>query len=217
MASPTTITAITADPKEPDMRRITSNRTIIARIRHGDVDRMGLRVGLPIDASMVATLDRCAQHAALRLRAIRSLSRAAASRQRLRERLSPHAANASQLEIVLDELIAEGILDDTATATRIAAETLRGGPIGSRGLAAKLQRRGFAATLVDHIVAEQLGSRDECADALEAAKTAMASLATLPPDTVTRRLAARLARKGFSSDAIIHAVQGVGCGPPHLD
>jgi SOS response regulatory protein OraA/RecX len=206
MADPRTITAITADPREPDLRRIKMDRRIIARIRRRDVDRMGLAVGTPLDEPMLASLDRCEQRATLRVRAIRSLSRAAASRQRLATRLSAHATSHEQLEDVLNELVADGLLDDHMTATRMTEETLRAGPVGARALSVKLQRRGFETSLVERIVAEQLGERDEYADAMDAARTAMRSLRNLPPDTATRRLAARLARKGFSEETIAEVI-----------
>ena len=202
-----TITDIIPDPREPDLCRIKSGRHLVGRIRRGDVEHMRLAVGMPLGPDTLAELEVCQQRAALRLRAIRSLSRAAASRQRLAARIATHAASTEELEAVLDELAADGLLDDEATATRIAEEKLRAGPIGARALSATPRRRGFEPALVEQIVATLLGNRDEYADAHEAAEYAMRSLRHLPQETATRRLAARLARKGFSEEAITQAIQ----------
>lgn len=206
MAEPLTITAITADPREPDLRAIKAGRRFIARVRRRDIEHLSLAVGTPIDSDTQAALERCQQRASLRLRAIRSLSRAAASRQRLFARLAEQAEDPETLDEILDELATDGLLDDRATATRIAEEQLRTSPVGRAALCATLQRRGFERDLVEQIVADLLGGRDEYADAKEAAEVAMRSLRHLPPDTAARRLAARLGRKGFSEDAITEVI-----------
>ncbi|MDP6986666.1 MAG: RecX family transcriptional regulator, partial [Phycisphaerales bacterium] len=192
------ITAITADPREPDLRYIKVGRQVVARVRRSDVEGLALEVGGQLDPDTLAELACCQRRTMLRLRAIRSISRAAASRQRLVDRLTPHASNMDELESVLDELAAEGLLDDHATATQIAEEILRSGPLGARALSAKLSRRGFESCVVEQIIEDLSAGRDEYADAREAAAIAMRSLRHLPPNTATRRLAARLARRGFS-------------------
>jgi SOS response regulatory protein OraA/RecX len=209
------ITAITADSREPDLRHIKVGRQLVARVRRSDVEQLALDVGGQLDPDTLAELACCQQRSMLRLRAIRSISRAAASRQRLVDRLTPHASTTDELEAVLDELAADGLLDDHATAVQIAEETIRNGPVGAEALSAKLHRRGFDLLLVERVVADVLECRDEFADAHEVAKTAMQSLRHLPPDTATRRLAARLARKGFSEDAVSHAIHS--CSPTSLD
>ena len=201
------ITAIKADPREPDLRKIQSGSKVIGRIRRQDVESLQLAVHDELDASMLDAIAACARRVALRLRAIRSLSRAAASRQRLATRLAPHADNFEQVTTILDELEQDGLLDDAVAADQIAQEVLRRGPIGTYKLTAMLRSRGFAGDLSRSVAAKYLDDRDELADAMEAAQKAARGLDRLPPETARRRLIGRLARKGFSASVVRETVE----------
>jgi SOS response regulatory protein OraA/RecX len=176
------ITSMTADPKAPDLRRIRVGKRRIATIRRQDVDTLGLSVGDPLTQTLLDTLDRLDRLAALRLRAIRSLSRAAASRRRLESRLYRHGEPADIAE-VLDQLIVDGILDEHATARQIAGEAMRREPVGRRKLEAMLRSRGFEREATDEAVAQAQCDRDPLEDAMEAGRRAARGLSHLPRET----------------------------------
>lgn len=199
------ITSMTADPKAPDLRRIRVGKRRIATIRRQDVDTLGLSVGDPLTQTLLDTLDRLDRLAALRLRAIRSLSRAAASRRRLESRLYRHGEPADIAE-VLDQLIVDGILDEHATARQIAGEAMRREPVGRRKLEALLRSRGFEREATDEAVAQALCDRDPMEDAMEAGRRAARGLSHLPRETAVRRMTGRLARRGFDYEAVKRAI-----------
>jgi regulatory protein len=206
MADFVCITAIKADAREPNLRKIHSGSKVIGRIRRQDVDALQLAVHDELDPSMLDAIAACDRRVALRLRAIRSLSRAAASRQRLATRLAPHADNFEQVTAILDELEQDGLLDDAVAADQIAQEVLRRGPIGTYKLTSLLRSRGFGGDLSRSVAAKYMSDRDELADALEAAGKAARGLDRLPLDTARRRLTGRLARKGFSAGVVRETV-----------
>lgn len=206
MADIRLITAITADPREPSIRKIYSGSKVIGRVRRQELEALQLSVHDELDASMLDAIAACDRRVSLRLRAIRSLSRAAASRQRLASRLAPHADNYEQVNAILDELEQDGLLDDAAAADQIAQEVLRQGPIGTYKLTAMLRSRGFDGELSRTVAAKYLSDRDELADAIEAARKAVRGLDRLPLDTARRRLTGRLARKGFSAGVVRETV-----------
>ncbi len=202
------ITAITADPREPDLRRIQAAGRCVARIRHVDVDAMRLRVGDPLNASLLAGLEAADRRAALRVRAIRSLSRAAASRKKLESRLARHGTE-DDIAQVLDNLTADGIVDDVLAAAQLVTETLRREPVGRTKLLQMLTSRGFGQDVSERVVDDALRDRDGRQDLSEAATRAARGLHGLPRDTAARRLAGRLGRRGFDEDAVAEAIRSI--------
>ncbi len=202
------ITAIAPDPKEPDLRVIRSGRRRMARVRHVDIDALGLRVGETLSEPLLERLAVAERRAALRVRAVRSLSRAAASRRTLAARLARHGTE-QEVQQVLDELTADGVLNDAQMAAQLVTETLRREPVGSRRLLQSLQRKGFDQDLSARVVAEAMQDRDGRRDVAEAAARAARGLHHLPHETATRRLAGRLARRGFDADEIRDAIRAI--------
>ena len=197
-----TITAIIASPKEPELRRIRAGRTTLATIRHSDVDRLQLCVGDEIDADMLDTLTQLDRRASLRLRAIRSLSRAHATRHQLAGRLGRTDAPPEDIDAVLDDLTQEGMLDDRHAATQLIEEALRRSPTGEAALLERLMRRGIDDHTARQAVHEAMSSRDPAHDALQAGTDIMRTLGHTTPDIAARRLAGRLARRGFSPEIV---------------
>jgi regulatory protein len=206
MSEANCITSMTADPKAPDLRRIRVGPARIATIRRQDADSLGLAIGDELTDSLRHTLRQLDTLASLRLRAIRSLSRAAASRRRLSHRLRTHGTP-TDIDEVLDQLVQEGLLDDHAAARQLAEEAVRREPLGRRRLEAILYSRGFERADIDVAVEHALADRDPRADVLEAAHRAARSLQHLPYDTAARRLTGRLARRGFDHESIRHAIE----------
>jgi len=195
------ILSIQPDRKEPDLRIVTVTEAGAFRIRRTDVESMHLNAGDPVAQDLVLALEAEHRRTDLRVRAIRSLSRAAASRGRLATRLQAHGSD-EDIALVLDQLEQDGLLDDAALAAQIVAEILRRQPAGRPMLRAALARRGISPDLADDTLDRVLGPRDQAADAEVAADRAMRGLESLPRDVAMRRLAARLGRRGFDEHTV---------------
>jgi len=200
------ITAIDADPTEPELRFVRAGRQTLGRVRRHLIDELALRVGDAVDDATRSALADAHRLTDLRVKAIRSLSRAAASSARLAARLARGGGDAHEIESVIAELKYEGILSDEDTARRIATDALRKSPVGRAHLAALLLRRGFDETTLERVLNAVLETQDEHRDALRAAERCLRGLHALPREVAARRLSGRLARRGFSEDAIAEAV-----------
>lgn len=196
------ITKIVATPKEPSLRRIQSGRHTVALIHHHDVDALALQVGTCIDAQLALDLERCHARAALRLKAIRSLSRTAATRHQLDQRLQRGGGSPADVAAVLDQLTEEGLLDDLKAARQLIAESMRRGGLGQAAMLDRLLRRGIDETIAQRAVEEAMAGCDELEQARQVGMQMMRSLRHHPSDVAARRLAGRLARRGFPPEIV---------------
>ncbi|MCP4759647.1 MAG: hypothetical protein GY894_01850 [Planctomycetes bacterium] len=201
-----TITAIKADAAEPDLRTVWVGRKCIAHVRRHVIDDLSLKVGAAVDDATHFTLAEAHRRTTLRIKAIRSLSRATASSGRLTSRLLKSGGEMNDIEQVLAELTQEGLLDDHDTARRIAVDTLRKTPVGRERLRVLLLNRQFADEVIERVVDEVLATHNERQDVLQAAKQCMGTLQSLPRETAARRLASRLSRRGFSEESVTDAI-----------
>jgi regulatory protein len=145
----------------------------------------------------------------LKGRALRWLAQREHSRAELARKLTRHAGDdgsepsaASQIEAVLDELAAHGLLsDERAAASVLASQAPRG---GERRLKQLLQQRGLAPELVSRTLAQARPGELDRARALWQRRFGMPA-----GDAAERARQSRfLAGRGFSGDIIRRVVQG---------
>jgi SOS response regulatory protein OraA/RecX len=156
------------------------------------VARCGLAPGIVLERPLLRRFRRELRRAEALGAATRSLARRDLSAQRLRERLGARGIRAPAAEAALTTLASAGVVDDARLArSRAAALADRGW--GDDAVAARLEQEGIDA---------------------EAARAALSELppeperaAVLAAGSVDRRAAwSLLARRGFASDSIEHAV-----------
>ncbi|MFQ5528771.1 MAG: regulatory protein RecX [Gemmatimonadota bacterium] len=172
------------------------------------VAELRLEVGAPATSEVLDFLETAASDVEALEAALRLLSFRARSRVELQRRLrrSGHALPAIDVAVArCDEL---GYLDDHAFALAYVRDRLKFRPRGRRVLAAELRVRGVdrttAVSAIDEAFTEADVSEAELADRL--ARTRARSLVGLESAVARRRLAAYLARRGFSSATIREAV-----------
>jgi regulatory protein len=156
------------------------------------VVRCGLAAGVALERPLLRRFRRELRRAEALGAATRSLARRDLSARRLRERLDARGIRAPAAEAALTALASAGVVDDVRLArSRAAALADRGW--GDAAVAARLEQEGIGAEPAQDALAE-LPPEPERAAALAAG-------------TADRRTAWRLlARRGFSSDSIEHAV-----------
>ncbi|MGC5078038.1 regulatory protein RecX [Agrococcus sp. DT81.2] len=134
--------------------------------------------------------------------ALRALGRKAASRQELDRTLERREVEPDVRAAVLDRLEAEGLVDDAQLA-RDTAERLRERKhLGERGVAAELRKRGLDPDELDDADRD-----DELQRAIDAAAERRRRMGSLDDETLERRLAGWLQRRGFSGGTVRIAIE----------
>ncbi|MGH3743911.1 MAG: regulatory protein RecX, partial [Mycobacteriales bacterium] len=128
------------------------------------------------------------------------------TRFELAESLRRRGADPTVTERVLERLEEVGLVDDQAVAQAYADK--QAGRKGPRAIAAALQRQGIDPCLALE-VAFARDADDVRTAALTIARQKLPSWRGQPPATVERRLAALLARRGYSSDIVFSVVREV--------
>ena len=139
---------------------------------------------------------------------MRLLTARARSRQELAGALQSRNVPAEAAGNVLDRLASVGLIDDHAFAVDFvrAKQVERG--LASRELARQLRAKGIA----DETVVEVLADTDEAAERATARRLVerrLKSMGGLPAQVQFRRLAAMLARKGYSPGLAFRVVRQV--------
>lgn len=169
--------------------------------------QLDVRAPGPVEPEALRRLEREAQLARLRRRALRLLALRPRSRRELAGRLS-EGADPDLVARVLSELEARGLVDDGRFArewTR-ARRTARG--LGAARLRFELLRKGVDRELVEQAVAE--AAHDDEALAVEVARRRLARYRGQPPEVAARRLWGYLSRRGFAPAAVQKALREVG-------
>ncbi|MHA3683958.1 regulatory protein RecX [Leucobacter sp. HY1908] len=147
--------------------------------------------------------------------AVRLLARRAKSSGELRGDLLALDHPADEVSLVIDEFIDSHYLDDLGLA-RVQAEKLRSSKGASRGqITRKLRERKLPDAVIDEVIGE-LDTDEEYALLREAAAKRAEKLGGLDRATAQRRLIGFLARRGWSGEpamrAVNEALDGGGLG-----
>ncbi|MCC5822725.1 MAG: RecX family transcriptional regulator [Phycisphaerales bacterium] len=103
-----------------------------------------------------------------------------------------------------------GALDDARYAEVLVRNELSRRPAGRRLLEAKLRSHGVPQSLAESAIKDALLDRDEEADARSVAESAARSLRPgCDPQAARRRIAGRLARRGFGPETIRRVLDSV--------
>jgi regulatory protein len=154
-----------------------------------------------------------AQGICLRLLTGRSRSRAELA-DALRRRGIPEEVG----ESVLDRLSEVGLVDDAAFAESAVHSAHRRG-LGSRVLRTELRRKGVSSEIADHAVAG-VAPEDEEQRARALVRRKLRTSTVRDASTLTRKLAAMLARKGYSEGLAWRVVRdelGPGAWPTEVE
>lgn len=139
----------------------------------------------------------------LRERALRLLARREYARAELARKLAPHAGSAEDLDAVLDDLAARGLLSDQRyVEMRVNARAPR---YGNARLAQELRAAGIDDELVENGLAT---ADDELARAREVWRRKFGSVGMATDAAGRARQANFLMRRGFSGETIRRVLRG---------
>jgi regulatory protein len=138
--------------------------------------------------------------------AVDALSRRARSRGELAEILRKKLVPEEVAERLLDRLVAQKLLDDSAFAHEWSQLRHRSKGLSRRVLAQELRKKAIAPEVIDHALAG-ITREDEVIAARNLVAKKLRSLTRFSGDVQYRRVHSLLARKGYSASVITEAIR----------
>jgi len=129
----------------------------------------------------------------------------------LRRKLIQKGFAATDSDEVIERLTANGILDDARYAAQFARGKLLGPGASKRRIRQQLYQRGIGGEIADTAIDAVIEDEEIDLDAVveKDARKKLASLGSLEPPVVKRRLYAHLARRGYNIDEINRVMKKV--------
>ena len=205
---PRTITALKPTRRDPARLTVFVEGEAAAVVPSELVHELGLSVGRVVDERTEARLAEADRVARAVNAAMRCLARRPFSRFELRTRLTQKGHARDAIDEALARADRAGLLDDEAYAREAVRSELARKPAGARMIVSKLRAKGVDSALASRVAAEALGDRDPLADAVALIRRHAGDTRT-DPAALRRRLAARLARRGFDPETCRAAVERV--------
>ncbi|MBN1920354.1 MAG: RecX family transcriptional regulator [Anaerolineae bacterium] len=159
---------------------------------------LALRIGDTLTEADIAALRAADEVEKAREKALNYLSYRPRSEAEVRRYLEEREFSFQSIDEVIERLCQVGLIDDNAFASFWVENRNRFRPRGERALAQELRQHGIAPEVIESALSDYDAAAAGDAYAREQARR----LAAYPPEQFRRRLAERLARRGFSYDLI---------------
>lgn len=211
-----TIDEVSILPRDPGFCRIRVGRKRFGPLRRDDAERLGLAPGRSWSRGLESRVTALVAVAEARRAALASLARAPASRERLEARLERRRHDAAAIRDALDQLDADGWLDEAGSANVRARSMARahGGAVARGALEARLEDEGYRRD-AGRAARDALGDASDLERAIQAATRATSKAPSRKRSPAA--LARDLARRGFDSDTIETALRRTGVRLDDLD
>lgn len=147
---------------------------------------------------------------------LRQLAMTPRSRAQLEQKLAQRGCAADVAAAVLDRMTEVGLVDDEAFAGMLVRSEQAGRGLAKRALARELRTKGIGDDLANEAL-DSISDADERDRARVLVDKKLRAMHGLGIEVQTRRLAAMLARKGYSS-SVSYAVirEAIADAPEHL-
>ncbi len=127
---------------------------------------------------------------------------------KIRQKLALRQTSGQETDTVISRLQQEGWLDDRRFAARFAESALASGRYYGVRLRLEMRRRGFAADVVEEILAPLLAENDELSEVRSTAERHSPGFSyPAASDRDRRRMVGFLQRRGFGFSAIMRALR----------
>jgi regulatory protein len=186
----------------------------VARLGIQGIERLKLRVGLAVDASLAASIAEEATISRVYDRAMMMLAARGRASGELRRLLVRKGEDAGIVTAVIDRLTNAGFLDDDAFARQFTRSKTTSGT-SRRRIEQELTRKGVDRAVATSAVEETFVEEnvDEQIAIDRAAEKKLRTLGKVDDLTRRRRLYSYLARRGFDPDAINGVMTRLGRTP----
>lgn len=202
--APGPITAIREHPRRAGRYLLEIDQKRAATVSVEAIAELKLKVGVHVDASLLARVLAADEQVRCFDRALDALARRARSTRELERWLAAREHTAGAIENALTKLAELGLLDDAKYAADFAQSRVLGRGMGRRRVAAELARRGIPRDAVDVALAGlgEDGAESERGRLEEVAAKKWRTLRALDPAVATRRIYGFLARRGYAPGEI---------------
>lgn len=157
--------------------------------------KAGLKVGQKLSEKEVEDLIFKNEFQKLLDRALRLISRRPRSEKEVRDYLKKKKSSPTLVEAVIKKLKKVGQIDDSAFASWWVEQRLTFRPRGKFGLTMELRQKGIDKTIIKQMIDEKF---DELPLAKKAVQKKLKTYQNLPREERKQKIAAFLARRGFS-------------------
>lgn len=203
------LTAVLPDPRHPGSVRVALDGRVTWTIARPAAERLGLAPGQEVGEFLAAALAEAADAEAAWRAVLRHLERRPFARGDLARRLRQRGHPAAGVEAALERASDAGLLDDRRFA-RDYVETRAQRGRGPGRLRADLARLRVDSRIVEEVLAQAWPDGEGVDEMIRAlAERRAAQLTGLPREARRRRVAAYLARRGFSGPRARHVVREV--------
>lgn len=125
------------------------------------------------------------------------------SEAELRARLAARGLDQADVDAEVQRVVGVGLIDDTAMAVRLVQTLRQRKGLGDAAIRPVLRTRRIPQTIIDEVLSQHADDEATVHDRLQdVADDRARRLVSLQPEIAERRLAAFLARKGYSGSAV---------------
>jgi regulatory protein len=204
------ITAINSVDDAPHLVVVRIGRRAL-KVRRVDIDPLHLHTGQTLSEQDAVHLEHAATIYKAWTAALKWLAKTpltiATMRTKLGQRFGDNAAQS-----VVTALESAQLLDDVQAAESLRRRLERSGPIGPGKLATALARHNVHPDVAQDVLNDLSTGQDAVEAACQAATGMLRSLQRLDAPTRRRRLAGRLARRGFDAETVHETLERLGEG-----
>jgi regulatory protein len=191
--------------KKEYLLRLSDGSTI--RVLEEHLTRSGLEEGCPVDEDTRREVADSYEYATARGIALRLLKTRPRTEEELKRRFRKADLRVKICERVLDDLKADGHVDDRVFAQLWVKEKIGRGGSGRRRISSELRSKGIDRTIVEEEIARNYDDRQEVEIATRLALRRLGRLKSLPAGVARRRLYGLLLRRGFQADVASAALE----------
>jgi regulatory protein len=206
-----TITAITPHVRKPGRFAVHIDGRFDFTLSLEAIERLRLGLGTVVDDRTAHAVEREAAVLATFDRALDMLASRARSSAELRRLLVRKGEPADQVNVVIERLLASGLLDDALFARQFTRSKALGAGLSRRRLQQELARKGVPRDVSDDAIDEVLAEEhiDDSTSIERVARKKLRTLSRFDIATKRRRLYAFLARRGYDVDDISRVLRDV--------
>ncbi len=176
------------------------------RVLENDLGRFGLEVGACVDRAQAEAIDSAYAYGKARQAAVRLLKVRPRTEVELRKQLRARNIPGAASNRLIEDLKAEGHVDDRVFARLWITEKISRGTHGRKLLEHQLRTRGITREVLEEVLAGEYSVEAETGVARELAVKRFSRFGHMPEAAARRRVFGHLLRRGFASEVAAGAV-----------
>ena len=202
------LTDIQIDEETPSRRILFLDGAYFDSVDVGCIPKLGLRVGLEIEAQVLQKLIQADEATRAKNYALKLLSNQSYSKSQMIYRLGQKGFSTEAIDMIIEDLEQLGHIKDENFAKKWVARRQRSKPKGKKMLEHELTNQSIDKATIDHVLAG-IHDAEETKMALELAQKQAKRYQSLAPAVAKRRLHNFLLRRGFDYETIQRVIERV--------